>query len=33
MKSEEHKFQKELTAEEKSIIITEVNKIMNSNYF
>lgn len=33
MKSEEHKFQKELTAEEKSIIITEVNKILNSNYF
>ena len=33
MKSEEHKFQKELTAEEKSIILTEVNKIVNSNYF
>ena len=33
MKSEEHKFQKELTTEEKSIILTEVNKILNSDYF
>ena len=33
MMSEKHKFQKELTTEEKSIIITEVKKILNSDYF